>query len=756
MKNKIHKLQHSSWLIIGLLVGFFISASIGVFKIGVDNSVEVWFPEDDPALQYYQVFLNTFGNDESVVIGVSHPDGESMLNQKGLLLIEEATALAEEVEGIASVMSLSRINVLKGGNPIEAGPLWEGELSAEEVPEILEQIRSDQLLNGFVGQDEKMVLLLAQMEAIDNIDTARDGILESLRSSLKTLSNPVAYGGIGVVYSALNHASTQGAAFFIVGSYLLIALLLWILFRKVGPMLLTLGAVGGAATILMGIFGHLDQKINMVNMILPTIVLVIGVSSCVHMLVQVVEAKGETLEERARNGIAFVFWPCLLNTVTTCMGFLALGTATMPVVQGLGYFGALGLVISFILSVLICIVGATHIQGCIPSPVEYGFLQGMVNQLSRMATQYPHRVLSVGGVVALIALMGITRLEVDTYSIDFLRESHEVRVDSNHLEEKYGPYTPLEFVIRPLNIEENETVFFETLKDIELWQDELNGHPAVGYTRSMVDLPRRANQLLEKGGGFQLPEEPEALAQLLFLLSMDEDTQESLDKLYDVPSGMLRLSVGVPMTSAKQFDSLIKEFVALSHFRHAEVELLPSGYIPLYVTMMEYIVRSQLQSFGFAFLIIFAAVGILFRSLRMAVLSIPANLLPVLMTLGLMGLIGIRLDVATVTIAAIVLGLVVDDTIHFLYRYRHERIRASSELEAVKSTVRKVGRPMTITTIVLGLGFSVLGFAAVKSVAYFGLLLAFALLSALFSDLLIVPALIVLLGYSGQMNPALD
>ena len=140
---------------------------------------------------------------------------------------------------------------------------------------------------------------------------------------------------------------------------------------------------------------------------------------------------------------------------------------------------------------------------------------------------------------------------------------------------------------------------------------------------------------------------------------------------------------------------------------------------------------------------IFTLIGLLFRSVRMALLAVPANLLPVLMTLGLMGLLGIRLDVATVTIAAIVLGLVVDDTTQFLYRYREMRRQHSEPRDVVFNTVRSVGRPMLITTVVLAGGFSVLGLAAIKSVAYFGLLLAAALVSALLADLLVVPALLV-------------
>jgi predicted RND superfamily exporter protein len=159
---------------------------------------------------------------------------------------------------------------------------------------------------------------------------------------------------------------------------------------------------------------------------------------------------------------------------------------------------------------------------------------------------------------------------------------------------------------------------------------------------------------------------------------------------------------------------------------------------------MDHIVDSQLSSFALAFVVIFTLIGLLFRSIEMAVLAVPANLLPVLATLGFMGLVGIRLDVATVTIAAIVLGLVVDDTTQFLYRYRHFRERSSDIAEVVGNTVRTVGRPMVITTVVLAGGFSVLGVASIKSVAFFGILLAVALISALLADLLVIPALLVL------------
>lgn len=743
MTSFIGALQRHRWWVLALLLLSIGWVGLGLNRIGVDNSLEVWFPEGDPEIEAYHTFLDTFGNDETLVVGVRHPDGQSLISPQGLERVEDISNLILDVDGISQVLSLSHIDVLKSGMPIDVGRLWGDVVDERDIPGIREQINADPLLRSFVGKDEKLVLILAQMAAMDNIDSAREAVFRDVRDRLEDQSFPVVYGGIGVVYDALNQASTRGSVIFIVASYGLIAFLLWVFFRRVGAMLLTLGVVGLSATTLMGLFGLLGSQINMVNMILPTIVLVIGVSSCVHMLVHVVTASGEAQEDRAQNGVSFVFWPCLLNTVTTCMGFLALGTASMPVIQELGYYGALGLIIAFCLSVVLCGIGASW-KSCVPNPIERGVIRALVEKLSELAIRSPREVLCVAGVVALLALLGITRLQVDTYSIDFLKSNHPVRIDSEILEQDYGPYTPLEFVVSPVDLEGDPEVLLDIMEDVAIWQDRLNQHPEVGFSRSLVDLPRRVNQLLNPDTVRALPREPNALAQLLFLLSMNADTQETIDRFYDAESHSLRITVGVPMLSAKGFEHNVRELVNLAEMRHAVIE--PSGYIPLYIRMMDHIVRAQLQSFGFAFVVIFLAVALLFRSIRMAVLSIPANLLPVLMTLGLMGLLGIRLDVATVTIAAIVLGLVVDDTIQFLYRYQYERGRCESEQLAVERTVKRVGRPMTITTLVLGLGFSVLGFAAVKSVAFFGLLLAFALVSALFSDLLVVPALIVLLG----------
>jgi predicted RND superfamily exporter protein len=159
--------------------------------------------------------------------------------------------------------------------------------------------------------------------------------------------------------------------------------------------------------------------------------------------------------------------------------------------------------------------------------------------------------------------------------------------------------------------------------------------------------------------------------------------------------------------------------------------------------MMDYIVQSQVISFGMAFIVVFLLIGLLFRSMKMAALSVLPNVLPVFVTLGVMGVAGINLDVATVTITAILIGIVVDDTIHYLHRYRAELKRADGDFDvAARETALGAGRAIGATTLIFTLGFLILAFASVKSIVYFGLLTGLAMVVAMLADLLVMPAIL--------------
>ncbi len=731
----VERLLRLRWLLIGLVLLVSGLALWGASGVGVGNAVEIWFVEDDPALHAYQDFQRTFGNDEVVILSLHRPEG--VLTPQGMQQLQRLGEVASAVEGIDSVLSLATVEQIRSGADwMEVAPLYQPPLAANFKDSVL---TGRDYAGKLVNTSGDTALVLAWMEAMGDIDARRDAILAQLRADVAATGIEVQYAGIGVVYAALNQASTVDSQVFIGASYLVIVALLLFLFRRVGPVLLTMTVVGLAALWLMGVYGACGRDINMVTLILPTLMLIIGVSDCVHFLNRAVEQPaGGTRWERARAAVAFMFWPCLMNSLTTAAGFAALSAAPMPVVRDLGIFAAIGVLGAFIAATIGCGVGL--LWGRMePAPEPPRLLTMAVEGLAGLAARRPAHVLVGALAVILVAAMGITRLEVDTYSIDYLSAQHPVRQDSDRIEDSFGSYTPLEFIVQAPGALRDP----EVMAAVARWQDAMEGDHRISWTRSAADTVRRLNQVLSDGAdqSYRVPEDPAALEQALLLYEADPDGD--LSTLVSADESQLRVTAGVPMSSARGFESLLHDLRKLAQLPEG-ASITPGGYLPLYVRIMEEVVSSQVSSFSLAFLVIFVMLALLFRSLPLAALAVPANLVPVVIILGIMGVTGIRLDVATVTISAVMLGLIVDDTTQFLYRFRYEMRRLGDHAEAVTAAVRGVGRALLSTTLVLSLGFMVLALAQIRSVSWFGILMSLAMVCALLGDLLMLPAMIVL------------
>ena len=726
------------WLALLLCLALTALAGWQASRVGVDNAVEIWFVEGDPTLEAYHGFQDEYGNDEVIALAVH--DAEGILRPEGYERLRSVGDVAVAVEGIGEVQSLVTVIDIRGdGDIVEVDDLVPESFSDDaEAAALRDYILADPLLTGvLVSPDGKTGLVLARMEAMDDIDARRDGILAQLDADLAEAELPVRRAGIGVIYAALNKLATVDSAVFIAASYGLIILLLGLLYRRILPVVVTMGTVGIAATWLMGAFGAAGRDINMVTMVLPTLVVIIGISDCVHILTHAAQQQTGSRRERVVKSVGFMFWPCLFNTLTTAMGFLALCTAPMAVIRDMGAFAAIGLVAAFVGAIVACTF-ALSTEKAEPAQHDRGWIQSGVNLLADVGIRHSKHVLVGTGLFALVCAIGVARIEVDTYSIDFLYDDHPVKADSDWIEDNVGFYMPLEVVVEGAD----EPLDLELLEAVDDWTTAAGSHENIGWSRSVVDILKKLNQAMTDGEAenFVLPDTPEKVDALIFFSDNDVDYDPWLRE----DDGTLRVTFGMKMMSARGMASTLDDVLASAEMPEG-VTLVPSGYLPLYVRMMDYIVESQVKSFGLAFVIVFVLLAVLFRSLRVAALAVPANLVPVLFVLGVMGLAEIRLDVATVTIAAIVFGLVVDDTVQFLYRFRAE-LRADGDHEgAIRRTVSGVGRSLAITSLVLALGFSVLGLAEVKSVVYFGVLISLAMVFALLMDLLVLPAVIMLI-----------
>jgi len=669
-----------------------------VVKLRVDNSLEIWFPDDDPALVHYQQFQKQFGNDEVLVIALQ--DDAGMINRNGLRRLQNATKKISAIKGIASVTSLATLM------PIESI----ASLPADRLDATRARLLADPALTRqWISHDGTLAILAARLATTSDIDSVRERILTDVKHALDG-TGPYHLAGIGVIYSALNTAATRDSALVTGAAYLLMVVLLWNFYRRWRPLLVTLAIVGGAMILLLGLYAANGKHINMVTMVLPTLVLIIGVSTSVHLLLNIVRLPASlSPRERVIRGIGQMFWPCLVNTVTTAIGFFSLASSPMPVVRDLGVFAAIGVIIAFLLSIIISIAVAGDPAF---APAERGStgIRRSVSHLTDLAVRHPAHVGGLTLVVVVLAILGITRLEVDTYTIQFLYPDHPVRQDSQLIEDRIGPYTPLEFTIQSNGGVMRPQIFAAVVR----WQQRVEQAGLAGWSDSLPQRRLIESQVHSAG----------SMTTDLSALVHDNDT--------------LRVTFGVPMQSAKAISNTIDRMETLAALP-PDVTLTATGYLPLYVRMIDLIVSTQLSSFAIAFLVIVLMLTALFRSLRFTGLILLSNIVPALVLLGTMGWLGIRLDAATVTISAIVFGLVVDDTVQFLYRFRQESVRHDT-LTAIHETVASIGHSMALTTIVMVVGFLVLALAAIKSIVFFGLLIALAMAAALLADIMILPA----------------
>jgi predicted RND superfamily exporter protein len=668
------------------------AAGLQIPSFSVSNSLESWYPDDDPALTAYREFLETYGSDEIVVVAVESPSALTFDGDEGVRLVGNLTDALLDLDGVATVTSLVT------------------------VPESLSAARGRLL-----SADRKETVLIVQSMVGRGYETRRPVLLEEIRALVRSLGLVPHLGGYGVVFEALNAASTTGAATLIVSSHLVMLAFLTVFFRRAAPVVATIVAIGTATVWTMGLYFGTGHELNMVTMVLPTLVLVIGTADCVHILRSVGAMRAtDEKSERISGGLAAVIGPCFVTTVTTAAGFLGLTASGLPIVQQLGWFGAAGVVGAFV-SAVVVVVFVLSLAPIYSTPTQ-SLLDRLARRIFAGALRHPARIVIVYVAASVVAVWGIVELESDTDSIGYLKPSHPVRQDSDFIEREIGPYVPVEFII-----EANSSIFDVSSMDaIWTWQGRVVEETSVGWSWSLISAL-----------GVDVADKPSQLGAEVIEArrSRIERFSPGTYRAMTASEQQMRVSFGAPTMTAGTLQELIAKITALADFP-AQMSLRPTGYSPLYTRIVDETVNSQVRGFGVSIALILVLLGLAMKSLRRVLLAIPANAVPVAFMLGLMGLTGIPLDVASATIASVILGLVVDDSVHLLRRRPGVGL-----LDAMRVSARESGGTLLMTTLLLAAGFLVLALAEIRSIAWFGALASFALITAILSDLLLLPAL---------------
>jgi len=701
------------------LVALSLLAGIGVARLHLDNRIERWLGSGSEAAARHRRFQTLFGDDGFVLVAYGGRDP----------LTDEALDLGlQVVEGLEAAPHVTAVL----GPPLVHRDLTGGADAAATRRLLLETPFYRRFL---VSDDGGVAGLLVAVEPSDDPEAARE-LVAAVRRAVAPLEDAgfeVHLAGPPVLNVALDEASAREAQrTFPLCFGLSIALLLW-LFRCPRTTAVAVACAGVTLLLTYGAMGLADVPLNMVTSVLPSLLFVLALAGAIHVLrrFQAHRIEGLDAEPALAASLDETAGPCMTAGITTALGFGSLLTASMPPVRELGSFAALGLLISVAVNLTLGPALLLRLRPRAPQ-VTRGFARS--SPWARVPFRHPTAVLAGSALLTLAAVAGIGRIRVDSDPLTFLPRDARVVRDYEAVARGLTGYYALEVMVDvPMGWQHPEA--WVELAHIE---QALAGRPGVARVISPLDLLRQLRHW-EKGRGWRLPTDEAEARSLL----------DDFGSLVDVEGFPLVADQGRVVRVAALVNVMpASEFAPIEAAAQKAVAALPppfsgvvTGVVPRLVEAQLALVRTQVRSFALAFVTIFACLWFALRSWRLAVLSIPPNVLPILVALGAMGLAGIALDAATVMMASVALGIAVDDTVHMLTAYGEERDRTPEG--AATRALARVGPAMVITSAAACAGFLALWLSEFLPIRWFGLLSALAIAVALLADAWLVPALLI-------------
>lgn len=794
-------------LIVGVLIVLVAAASAYHARdFRLDASADSLVLENDEDLAYYRAVRARYGSDDFLIVTYT-PEGELFTQPvlDELERLQEDLKQVEGVTEVTSILNVPLIDsprvtlseVQRGVRTLSdpdtdpqlareeflTSPLYsdlllsaDGRTTAvlvtlkadERYRELLER-RNDlreKRLNDELTAEERTELARVteefdvysgqrQAEQAELIDTVR-GILDGYRDDAR-----IHLGGVPMIAADMIDFVRSDIMIFGAGVGVLLLLLLAVIFRRVRWVLVPSAICATVALAMFGFLGAMGWHITVVSSNFISLVLILTLSLIVHLVVRQLELHAERPDagqaELVRGTVRSKFTPSVFTVLTTMVSFASLVVSDIRPVIDFGYMMVCGMGIAFLLVFTMYPAALAPLRPGKPVFGEQDVTARITGSFARGIERFRGTTWLVYGAIVVLSAIGISRLGVENRFIDYFKESTEIRQGMVLIDKKLGGTTPLDVVLDPPDwyFEEQEeygdaaggglsanSYWFNSfqLESLEPIHEYLESLPETGKVLSIVTT---MDMLTHINGGRPLDN---------FTLSvmydrLPEEVKETLFDPYLARDGnQVRFSIRVIDSDENlRRDELLTKIRTdlVERFELEPEQVNITGMLVLYNNVLQSLFRSQILTLGLVFVAIAAMLLLLFRSLKVAILGVMPTLVAAGAVLGLMGWLGIPLDIMTITIAAITIGIGVHDTIHYTHRFREE-IRVDGDYwGAVRRSHGSVGRAVYYTTVTVTLGFSILVLSNFVPTIYFGLLTGAAMVLALVANLTLLPLLLV-------------
>lgn len=710
----------------------------------LEFSIEQLFTQDDPRVERFLQFRDEFSGVDNILFLIyesNDPFSKENLD-KNRQLIESL----ETIDGVESVTSLTNLELFTEGGDYLLQPVY------ERIPYDTDSLlmakktimQSELVRNYIISADGKMASIMIEIDRDYNDYDGRKRILSEIDQFQMIVDWKWHQAGLPVIRTRYVQYMIQDNIRFLFPVALVISILLALLFRSFAGVLLPLIVIGLTIIWTVGLMAKMGIDINIISYMIPTLLMIISVSDSVHFMVKYFQALHEFGHRREAlfQTIKKIGTALMLTSVTTAVGFGALSFVNIKIVSEFGIFTAIGVFFAFIISILFLpsmfmLMKQTADDKLIIYNV--GVRVKVVQKISTLVRAYPKHIIISWCFIACIGTWGAVKINPHSKLLEDLRPGNKLLDDMKVAENRMGAILPVEIILEIMNDGP-----YEDIQDVEVMQflDRVGAFmsaiPEIGKVMSVTQYIKEIHQAMNDGDPafYHVPNSRNLISQYMLLYESEFETFFNLDYT------KLRIAAQIKDIDSRrsaEIEEEINNFIMANAPSGVKAEVTGTAFIALRTN--NYLVRNLAGSFFIAFIVVTLLMAILFRSVKMALISVVPNIIPMMMMAAVMGFFQVSLRPSTAMTFAIAFGIAVDDTLHYLTRYRME-LSDRHYQKANDATMMSTGVAMMSTTAILVSGFMVLTLSEFTFSIQFGILSSITILAALIGDLTFLPALL--------------
>ena len=781
-------LKNPKLVFIALLIALF---SFGYFSkdFRLDASSETLLIEGDPDLKYLQEISERYGSKEFLILTYTPKDG--MVTDSSINNLLSLKYKIQSLDWVHSVVTLLDIPLLDNSEaPLQERLKNFKTLKDEDVNKdrgFREIISSPVFRNFVISEDGKtsgIIVYIKKNKQIDNLQNKSKKEIEIYRDQIKKQNHnnileirdviksyedigKIHLGGIPMIADDMMTFIKSDIIVFGLGVLIFIVLTLWYVFRKLIWIVVPISSCLFSVIIMTGLLGLLGWKVTVISSNFIALMLILTMAMNIHMSTRFLQLKESMPDKNILDLIILttnkMFWPILYTVLTTIIAFLSLIFSEIKPIIDFGWMMTMGLITSFIITFTLL---PTLINFM---PEKNVFLTKYKNSkitslFSKASQNFQKVIFFITGVIIILSLVGISRLEVENSFINYFSKNTEIYKGMKLIDEKLGGTTPLEVILKFGEKEKNNEDVEDEFED---WDNEDNGENEKKYwfTKDKIDRISKVHNYLDS-----LPEVGKVLSfssiidvatslnknkplgtlemGVLYSKIPESIKTEIIDPYISIEDNEARISLRI-IDSQEDLrrNNLIKKinYDLKNEIGLNEKEFKLGGVLILFNNLLQSLFKSQILTLGLVMIGIFGMFIILFKNIKLSLIGVIPNFIAAFFILGIIGLLGIPLDMMTITIAAITIGIAVDNSIHYIYRFKEEFYKLNDYNKTISKCHSTVGKAILNTSITIVFGFSILILSKFIPTIYFGIFTGIAMLLAMISVLTLLPSLILLI-----------